>query len=131
MNHIHALAISGALAAFAIATPTLAETFYYEDEGVTVTAPYAIHRDGGPLGERTVSVSRIVDARGLDLRYGADVDAFHRRVVDTARIACDEAEDATPGPSLTSDRECVRRAVSRAMPQFRAVVQRANYYRPY
>lgn len=111
--------------------PYYGDEVVYEDDGITVVAPYSVHRERqrGPLGARTevVSVSRIVYARDLDLRYAADVRELRQRVTETARLACEEADDIVVGPSVTSDRDCVREAVNDAMPQFRAVVARARY----
>jgi UrcA family protein len=132
------LAAVGALA-LAIATPSLAETVIlpdgrvaYTDDEIVVTPPYVVSRERGrgPYGRTdAVRVSRVVSARDLDLRYAASVDELHRRVIETAQVACEQAEDALRGDTTTSDRECVRAAVRGAMPQFRAVVSNARYTR--
>jgi UrcA family protein len=120
-----ALATATSLAvpvALIVPTPSSAQTYVSYNDEVVVTAPYAVRRRDG-----TVTVTRVVSARDLNLYYGADVDRLHQRVVDAAYLACEEAEDALRGRSVTSDRECFRKAMRGATPQFQAVVARARY----
>lgn len=101
----------------------VADSTYYESE-ITVTAPYRVRRSAN--GDEA-SVTRVVSARDLDLRYQAHADELYRRVVNTAKAACEDADDVLRGNSATTDRQCVRKAVNDAMPQYRAVVTRARY----
>jgi UrcA family protein len=119
---------ASALAVSAFAAPSFADPYYgYTEDEIVVTAPYTIYRDRDRNGE-VVRVSRVVASRDLDLRYASHADELRRRISDNARIACEQAERALRGASQTSDRECVRKAVRAAEPQFVAAVERSRYY---
>lgn len=99
---------------------------------IVIVAPYTVRRDArrssaGRLDE-TVSVTRIVSIRDLDLRYPAGVDEMNRRIAYTAELVCDEAEAHMSASSATTDRECERRAIRDARRQARMLVERARYY---
>ena len=96
----------------------------YEEDDIVIV-PYGIRegRDG------TVTLSRAVSIKDIDLRYDAGVDELNRRISWTAREICDELDDASRSSLLlTSERDCVRDAVRGARPQIDAAVQRARYY---
>jgi UrcA family protein len=99
------------------------------DEEITVVAPYTIKRERSRSGvvEETVSVSRAVRTRDLDLRYDSDVRVLRDRIEIAARLACDEADSLLQYASYTSDAACVREAIRDAAPQTRALIQRARY----
>jgi UrcA family protein len=118
------IAFVAVLSALAVAVPAGAQTVkkdaygdtYYEEE-LVITAPY-VRRDRSGVGiNRTeeVTVSRVVSARDLDLRYDRDVAILRERIRDTAAIVCDEAQDELRGPPSESDRQCEREAVREAM----------------
>lgn len=118
------IAIAAALGALTLAVPAAAQSVdkgayadaYYEDE-LVITAPYIERERRGAGINRTeeVSVSRIVSARDLDLRYDSDVAVLRQRIRDTAELVCDEARYELRGSPMESDRECVRDAVRDAM----------------
>lgn len=113
--------------ALVIPAPSRAQTYVaYEDE-VVITAPYAVRRYDS-RGQSVVSVTRAVSTRDLNLYYTADVDRLYQRVAETARLVCDEADNAMRGRSVTSDRECFRKAMRGATPQVEAVVARRSRY---
>ncbi len=117
---MRALGLSvSAVAALSFAAPAMAQ----DEEVVIVTAPYSVQRSTD--GE--VAVSQRVPMKGLDLRRDADVHELERRVAWTAQEVCDIAEDYAPRTtSMTSDRECVRRAIREARADMRYVVDRAR-----
>lgn len=120
----HSIAIVAVLGAFAVAVPASAQTVKkdaygdtYYDEELVITAPY-IRRDRSGVGiNRTeeVSVSRVVSARDLDLRYDRDVAILRDRIRETAALVCDEAQDELRGSPAETDRQCEREAVRDAM----------------
>jgi len=122
-----ALAITAvpAIAKDAVYTPTYytpdstASTGYEEDIIVT---PYGVResRDG------TLTLSRTISTKGLDLRSPSGVDELNRRINWTARDICEELDDAAPRTSLSSDRDCVRDAVRGARDQAEAIIDQAR-----
>jgi UrcA family protein len=116
----------GAIACLAI-SPAAAQ----DEESVTVTAPYAVHRENRRFGAgESVSVTHRVSSRGLDLRYAGDADEFNRRITYNAHVACEQAEELLrPAHSSTTDAQCVRNALRDARPQFEAAIERARYLR--
>lgn len=103
--------------------PASTTAVVYEDDIVIV--PYGIRegRDG------TLTMSRAVSIKDIDLRYDAGVDELNRRITWTAREICDELDDASRSSLLlTAERDCVRDAVRDARPQVDAAIQRARYY---
>lgn len=116
-----ALILSTAVAGFALATPAAAQ-----DENEIVVRPYITEHTSRSQG-RVYRGQTTVTTRGLDLRYDADVEALQDRVSYTARVLCEDIEDAMRGASGTSDRQCVRGAVRGAQPQVREAVYRARY----
>lgn len=127
-RHLTWIAAS-AIALTTLATPAFAqsvkETGYYDDE-ITVVAPYVYRERTGrsssgiPIEELTLQ--RVVDTDGLDLRYDADVRELYRRIEYTAREACGEVERASRGAPITTERECVRDATRDAMAQADALI---------
>lgn len=98
---------------------------------IVIRAPYTVRRTvgrepGSLQDEEVVSVSRIVDARDLDLRYDASVDELNRRIAYTADIVCDEAEAHMRADSATTDRQCEREAMRDARMQARSLIERAR-----
>lgn len=120
---------ASAIALSALAAPAFAQSVksnvYYDDE-ITVVAPY-VHRErtgrstsGIPIEELTLQ--RVVDTSGLDLRSNSDVEELYRRIEYTAREACDEVERASRGAPITTERECVREATRDAISQADALI---------
>lgn len=132
------LAIAAAASALTFAmSPSFAEktaetALYANEEEEIVIYPYGVRRESigrSPLGARVeeISLSRIVSADGLDLRYDGDVDELRRRISYTAQLVCDELDAELRGHSMTTDRQCVRDAVRDAEPQVDALVQRSRW----
>lgn len=127
------LAVVAVAAGMASAAPA---AFSQDDKTVAaddeiIVSPYQIQRERvernhGGFGVEALTLSRVVTAEGLDLRYDADVRELFHRVNYTARQVCQDLDDATNGASLTSDRECVRDAIRGARPQVEAVVADAR-----
>lgn len=125
-----ALAITAvpAIAKDAVYTPayyapaSTASTVGYEED--IIVTPYGVResRDG------TLTLSRTISTKGLDLRSPSGVDELNRRINWTAHDICEELDDAAPRTSLSSDRDCVRDAVRGARDQAEALVTRARYY---
>lgn len=120
---------ASAIALSALAAPAFAQSVksnvYYYDE-ITVVAPY-VHRErtgrsasGIPIEELTLQ--RVVDTSGLDLRSNSDVEELYRRIEYTAREACAEVERASRGAPITTERECVREATRDAISQADALI---------
>lgn len=127
MIRIPSLLCAGASALALIATPALAQS--YNDE--IIVGPPTVERhttgrssSGIPIEE--MSITRVVSARDLDLRYDADVHELHRRISVTARAMCDDLDRASSGLMITSDRECVRDAVRDAMAQVDVAIYHAR-----
>lgn len=130
--------VTTAAAALAFAAPALAKTPYgYSQpaaytENEIVVVPYGIQRY--ETGRRTsiggreemLTLSRVVTADGLNLRYEADAAELYRRIDATARDICNELDRAAMGSS-TTDRECIRDAVREARPHADAMIYRARY----
>lgn len=117
----------GAIIAFAAISLTTfsAPAFAQDEEVVIVTAPYSVQRERN--GE--VAVTQRVPMKGLDLRRDSDVNELERRVAWTAQEVCDIAEEYAPRTTyMTSDRECVRRAIRESRTEVREAV---NYARGY
>lgn len=122
------LAATGLLAGLAtLSAPAFAQN--YDDDNITVTAPYEIrhHRE---FGSDSVSVSRGVKVADLDLRYDDDVARLQERISYTAedvcRVAGDYLSDTSSISDRANDRECVRDAIREAQPQVRYAVRRAR-----
>ncbi|MGE0740139.1 MAG: UrcA family protein [Hyphomonadaceae bacterium] len=120
-----ALCAVSALALFA--TPALAQSY---DNEIVVGPPNVQRETTGrsASGARieTLSLTRVVSARDLNLRYDADVRELHRRIRDTAVSMCNEIDRSSNGLTITSDRQCVREAVRDAMVQADAMVYYAR-----
>jgi len=138
MKKLHLALAAGAAALGMAAVPALAKDAVYTpayytpastastvgyEEDIVIT-PYGIResRDG------TLTLSRTISTKGLDLRSDAGVDELHRRISWTAQDICDELDDAARSATMTSDRDCVRDAVRGARAQADALVTRAQYY---
>jgi UrcA family protein len=102
------------------------------DDGITVTAPRALHHrtvgrapDGFPVEE--VSLSRRISFSGLDLRSERDSQVLDQRIEATARRACDQLSHLYPQsqyPVISSDRDCYTQAVDDAMAQKDEIMNR-------
>lgn len=74
-------------------------------------------RYNGEINPQAYTISRQVDLSDLDLRRGADRDALHERIYQTASDLCAELDARVPGLAgdTSADRECVRDATRNAM----------------
>ena len=76
-----------------------------------------IGRVDGEVNPQAYTISRPVDFSDLNLSRGADRDALHDRIYQTASNLCAEMDERVPGLSgdRDADRECVRDATRNAM----------------
>jgi len=123
-----AFALAAASALALAATPALAQvkdvkdSYYDGSAEIIVTAPYVERREtyrensaGAPIEE--LSMTAVVNASDLDLRYDYGVDELQRRVHETAVSLCDEVHDEAGVHAMSTERECVREATRDAMAQ--------------
>ena len=102
-------------------------------ENVTVFAPYVVKKveSGGLTKERTttVTVSRDVSYKDLDLATADGRTALETRVQQMARDVCSELARRYPSNvyvPVTSNKTCVKDAINEAMIQVRGVESTAK-----
>jgi UrcA family protein len=69
----------------------------------------------------TVSMTRQVSFKDLDLRTAEGKAALESRVKETAANVCKELDRRYPGESVAEDKNCVQEAIDEAMVSVRGV----------
>jgi UrcA family protein len=101
-------------------------------ENVTVFAPYVVKKvETGPMKERTttVTVSREVSYKDLDLATAEGRAALESRVQQMAKDVCSELNRRYPSNvyvPVSSNKNCVKDAINEAMIQVRGVESTAK-----
>jgi UrcA family protein len=103
-------------------------------EGITIVAPYVVHRKvvgrstiGAPV--EVLSLSRSVSYSDLDLTKAADAAELKKRISDTAKDACDYLFSRNRGitlPPVTTSRACAKTAAAEAMMVANDVIAASN-----
>ena len=115
--------------ALVLITFTLPAFAQEPSENVTVFAPYVVKKTSTGMTKNrvtTVTMSRQVSFKDLDLSTAEGKAALESRVKETAANVCKELDRRYPSQSVDEDKNCIQEAIDEAMVSVRGVEKAAS-----